>query len=186
MSNFHTTNTDAFEKLHLEPMLLRQETKQPMETPSKKRKLNIPKTPETVKDSKSPIEPGTVIVGDDGKELAGQEELHRKHDEYNKTRKYKMVPYNLPVNLHDVFVKQPDGTFEPLIIKGKTFLLGAMNEHDFHHGIQAYDYEGNKMKSDNLFGTSSSAASLGGSKKRRKTRRRSSKRKHNKSKKMRK
>lgn len=121
---------------------------------NKKRKLSspqgsIPETPDTL--ITTPETPSTVLVDDEGDTIPGQEEKMKQHELYNKMRKYKMVPYNVSSYLEDVYVKQPDGTFEPLSIKGKTFILKTMSKDDFYHGIQAYDYQGKKKDSDNLF-----------------------------------
>jgi len=145
------------------PTLKRQLTKPEdfsMETPKKKSKP----TPDT---------PGTVRVDDDGNFLPGQEDLINEHDEYNKRKKYKMVPYSTPFNSQNIFVKQPDGSFVPLVLKGKMYLLEGMSKDDFKRGIQPYNYKGVKMESDNLFDTSSSptGASQGGTKKKRRNRR---------------
>ena len=174
-TGLHTSITGTLDKLNLNPP----------ETPTQKKRKLDPETPATIKDS--PYTPPTVLLGTDGRTELGQDDVLKQHDEYEKSRKYKMVPYNFPVNMRDVFVKQPDDTFVPLLIKGKTFVLAAMNAQDFSDGIQPYNYEGNKMGSDNLFSTSPTATDKrGGSKKRRRTRRGLSKKKHNTSKKPRK
>lgn len=138
------------------PELRRQDTTMSMnDSPeNKKRKRSseqgsIPKTPDTL--ITTPDTPSTVLLDDDGETIPGQEEKIKQHELYNKMRKYKMVPYNVSRYLEDVFVKKPDGTFEPLSIKGETFLLKTMSKDDFYHGIQAYDYQGKKKESDNLF-----------------------------------
>lgn len=138
------------------PELRRQDTTMSMyDSPdNKKRKLSsdqgsIPKTPDTL--ITTPDTPSTVLLDDDGETIPGQEEKIKQHELYNKMRKYKMVPYNVSRYLEDVFVKKPDGTFEPLSIKGETFMLKTMSKDDFYHGIQAYDYQGKKKDSDNLF-----------------------------------
>lgn len=169
MTSLHTSASTGLGDLSLgtKPSLKRQYTKpeDPMETPKKSKP-----TPET---------PRTVRVDDDGNFLPGQENLISEHDEYNKRKKYKMVPYSSTFNAQNIFVKQPDGSFDPLIIKGKMYLLEGMSKEDFKRGIQPYNYKGVKMESDNLFGSSSttSGASQGGTKKKRRTRRRHS---HNK------
>jgi hypothetical protein len=179
-TGLHTSITGTFNQLNMNP----EETHE-----QKKRKLAGTPDPETP-DPETPAKdssytPPTVLVGTDGNYKPGQEGVLKQHDEYDKSRKYKMVPYNFPVNMRDVFVKQPDDTFVPLLIKGKTFVLAAMNAQDFRDGIQPYNYEGIQMGSDNLFSTSHTAK-RGGSKKRRRTRRGLSKKKHNTSKKPRK
>ena len=136
------------------PMLRRQDTTMYDSPDNKKRKLSshqgsIPKTPDTL--ITTPDTPSTVLLDDEGETIPGQEEKIKQHELYNKMRKYKMVPYNVSRYLEDVFVKKPDGTFEPLSIKGETFMLKTMSKDDFYHGIQAYDYQGKKKESDNLF-----------------------------------
>ena len=175
-TGLHTSITDTLDQLNLNPS----------ETHTQK-KRKLAETPAT-KDSS--YTPPTVLLRTDGSnDEPGQEDLLKQHVEYEKSRKYKMVPYNFPVNMRHVFVKQPDDTFVPLLIEGKTFVLAAMNAQDFSDSIQPYNYEGIKMGSDNLFSTSPTAtatAKRGGSKKRRRTRRGLSKKKHNTSKKPRK
>ena len=153
------------------PMLKRQESKSlmPLSPINKKRKLDspqIPKTPDTV--ITTPETPSTVLLDDDGETLPGQEEKIRQHELYNKMRKYKMVPYMLPSYLSEVFVQHPDGSYAPLKLPSKTFKLEVMRKDDFDRGVQAYDYQGKKKESDNLFQ---------GGKKRRTRRRKSHKKK---------
>lgn len=152
--------------------------------PSLKRLYTKPEDPmETPKKSKPTQDtPRTVRVDDDGNFLPGQENLINEHDEYNKRKKYKMVPYSSTFNAQNIFVKQPDGSFVPLQKIGRMFLLEGMSKEEIQSGEQPYNYKGVKMESDNLFG-------VGGFKQKRMTRRkrtRSSKRKYNKSKRTRK
>lgn len=127
----------------------------------KRRKLDSPDTPDTVMDT--PGTPPTVKLDDHGNELPGQENVHDLHDEYKKWRKYKMVPFELPVHIYsDIFVKQVDGSFRPLHINGETFKLVPMSKDDFDKGIPSYNYQGEKVESDKL--------QFGGNKKKRRTR----------------
>ena len=120
----------------------------PIRSPDKKRKRE-PKTTDTVMDT--PDTPPTVKLDDHGNELPGQENVHRLHDEYNKWRKYKMVPFELPVHINnDIFVKQIDGSFRPLPINGETYILEPMSKEDFNKGIPSYNYQGEKMESAKL------------------------------------
>jgi hypothetical protein len=168
MNDLHTGLSGRMDNATLDgqPMLIRQDSKpiqSPTQTPtSKKRKLDsVPKTPEAM--PRQPQTPATIRLDDDGEELPGQEHIHRQHDEYNKMRKFKMVPYDLSDHLsHNVFVKSMDGTFEPLKIKGETYILETMSKDDLRSGIQAYNQDGEKMESDKLFN--------GGSKRKRRTR----------------
>ena len=150
-TGLHTSITSTFNQLNMNPP----------KTPhtQKKRKLSGTSDSETpAKDSS--YTPPTVLLGTDGRTVLGQDGVLKQHDEYEKSMKYKMVPYNFP----DVFVKEQDDTFVPLLITGKTFVLSAMNAQDFKNGIQPYNYEGIQMGSDNLFSTSSTAtANRGGS-----------------------
>lgn len=161
MDDLHTGLSGRLDNATLDgSMLMRQESK-PIQTPtSKKRKLDsVPKTPEAM--PRQPATPATIKLDDDGEELPGQEHIHEQHDKYNKMRKFKMVPYDDHL-LHNVFVKNMDGTFEPLKIKGATYILETMSKDDLRSGIQAYNQDGEKMDSDKLFN--------GGSKKKRRTR----------------
>ena len=139
----------------------------PVSPVPKKRKLDErdePKTPDTVMDTPgTPPTPPTVKLDHHGNELPGQENVHDLHDEYNKWRKYKMVPFELPVHINnDIFIKQIDGSFRPLPINGETYILEPMSKEDFNKGIPSYNYHGEKMESGKL--------QFGGSKKKRSTR----------------
>tara|TARA_B100000900_G_scaffold414811_1_gene442606 strand:- start:621 stop:1223 length:603 start_codon:yes stop_codon:yes gene_type:complete len=144
--------------------------------------LDTPSTPATIIDT--PTTPETIRLDNEGNVVPGQEEKFKKFDEYNKSKKYKMVPYELPF-LKSVYVKQKDGNYKPLLERyEKTYQLQVMGKDDFRQGIQSYDYDGKKLESDNLFGNT---GSLGGSKNKRRTKKRHSlKLRYKKSRKMRK